>query len=535
MSQAFDYLSNEYFQLEEILNKKANNIFDFFHFDTAILENNLYGVDINESAVEIAKLSLWLKTAKPERKLTDLNKNIVCANSLLNMPFELNSFDIVIGNPPYVRQELIKDYKEYLKNSYEVFVGTADLYVYFYELAYKMLKQDGLNGFICSNKFFRAKYGEKLRTLILDKMTVLNIADFNGKKVFANATVDSSVTILQKSIASNDSIFKFVDSNLTDFVMLNQKDLDKSSFSFAKSDELNIKKKIESIGIPLKNWDIKINYGIKTGFNEAFIISTEKRNEILDKCTSSEERERTEKIIKKVLRGRDIKRYSYEWADLWIISTFPSLKLNIDDYPSLKEYLLTFGKKLNQSGEIGSRKKTGNEWFETQDQIAYWHEFEKEKIVWKAIGRNLAFSKVSSGILLSAPSSFITSNSNTYILAFLSSSTIQYFIYHNSDTTGAGDIMLNIQSLEKIPIPKPTEKSEKILTDLVDKILNSKNKIAKIKKHFDKLSAIDKIEISEELEKLENIILSAEQEIDREVYKLYGLTRNEIEIVEGKV
>jgi type II restriction/modification system DNA methylase subunit YeeA len=175
-----------------------------------ILEHNLYGVDINEDAVEIAKLSLWLRTAKRGRPLTKLADKIVCANSLLNMPFSENSFDVVIGNPPYVRQEAIKEQKEALSKIYKVANGTADLYVYFYELALNMLKPNGLKGFICSNKFFRAKYGENLREYILQNTTILQIADFNGVKIFEDATVDSAITIFQKTKSDNNSTFKVV-------------------------------------------------------------------------------------------------------------------------------------------------------------------------------------------------------------------------------------------------------------------------------------------------------------------------------------
>ena len=227
--------------------------------------------------------------------------------------------------------------------------------------------------------------------------------------------------------------------------------------------EQSIKRKIESVGTPLKDWDIQINYGIKTGFNDAFIISTEKRNEILDNCSSEEERTKTAELIRPILRGRDIKRYGYNWADLWLIATFPSRHYDIEDYPAVKNHLLSYGKeRLEQTGkkyiidgeERKARKKTNNKWFETQDSISYWDLFFQPKICWKAVGRNLAFSIVESGTFLTAPASFISAGTcNEYILAFLCSNVGTYFIYKNSDTTGAGDIMLNIQSLIKFPIP----------------------------------------------------------------------------------
>ena len=173
--------------------------------------------------------------------------------------------------------------------------------------------------------------------------------------------------------------------------------------------EQSIKRKIEKVGTPLKDWDIQINYGIKTGFNEAFIISTEKREEILANCQTEEEQTRTDELIRPILRGRDIKRYGYEWAELWLIATFPSRHYNIEEYPAVKQYLLSFGiERLEQTGKthivngekVKSRKKTHNKWFETQDSISYWDLFFQPHICWKAVGRNLSFAKVDSGIFL---------------------------------------------------------------------------------------------------------------------------------------
>ena len=139
--------------------------------------------------------------------------------------------------------------------------------------------------------------------------------------------------------------------------------------------EQRIKAKIEAVGTPLRDWDINIYRGILTGYNEAFIIDKTKRDEILANCKTEEERQKTAEIIRPILRGRDIKRYSYEFADLYIITTFPSLKIDIESYPAVKQHLLSFGyDRLKQTGEKGSRKKTNNKWFETQDSIGYWEE-----------------------------------------------------------------------------------------------------------------------------------------------------------------
>ena len=242
--------------------------------------------------------------------------------------------------------------------------------------------------------------------------------------------------------------------------------------------EQRIKAKIEAIGTPLKDWDINIYRGILTGYNEAFIIDKTKKEEILANCKTEEERQRTAEIIRPILRGRDIKRYGYEFADLYIITTFPSLKIDIESYPAVKQHLLSFGyDRLKQTGDKGARKKTNNKWFETQDSISYWEDFYKQKIVWKAVGRNLAFSILEEGKFLTAPASFITTEFGLYyILGFLCSSFGKYFIYNNSDTTGAGDIMLNIQSLIKIPIPQLKANEQKIIENKVSEIIELKKR-----------------------------------------------------------
>ena len=275
--------------------------------------------------------------------------------------------------------------------------------------------------------------------------------------------------------------------------------------------EQSIKNKIESVGTPLKDWDINIYRGVLTGCNEAFIISTEKRNEILNNCATEEERQRTEELIRPILRGRDIKRYGYEWAGLYLIATFPSRHYDIEEYPAVKQHLLSFGmERLEQTGkkytingqQVTARKKTNNKWFETQDSISYWDDFYKPKICWKAVGRNLTFAIVEAGTFLTAPASFIQAGSyNEYIMAFLCSSVGKYFIYQNSDTTGAGDIMLNIQSLIKYPIPTCSEYST-YLKQLV-------------------------------LKQIEHYSQDGQNELDRIVYMIYGLDNDEIKEIES--
>ncbi len=230
-------------------------------------------------------------------------------------------FDCIIGNPPYIRQEHIKDLKPLLQKQYQDFYNsTADIYTYFFALSFNLLKDKGFSAFITSNKYARAKYGAKLRELLLKKTTIVSYMELNALKVFESATVDTSIMSFIKQTPPKESEFNYYEPTPNDkndlknarSLPMKQNALSTESFIFADSTLLDLRDKMESVGTPLKDWGIQINYGIKTGANEAFIITTEKREEILNACKTQEERKRTEVLIKPILRGKDIKRYSYE-------------------------------------------------------------------------------------------------------------------------------------------------------------------------------------------------------------------------------
>ncbi|EFR6163950.1 class I SAM-dependent DNA methyltransferase, partial [Campylobacter jejuni] len=438
-------------------------------------------------------------------------------------------FDLIIGNPPYIRQEELKELKPHLAKNYKVYKGTSDIYTYFYELGFNVLKDSGgVLSYITSNKYTRAGYGEALREFLLKNVKFLEYTDLNGIKVFDSATVDTSILCFEKS-KSKDNKFKYLalsneilktcayDIGLyKDFAEFSQNSLSKESFTFSDENTSALKAKIERIGTPLKEWQgLNIYRGILTGYNEAFIITTEKRNEILANCKDEAEKELTAKLIRKMLRGRDIKRYSYEWAGLWVIGTFPSLKLDIEQYPALKQYLSQFLPRIEQSGEKGCRKKTSNKWFETQDNIAYYEEFEKEKIVWNRISSDLCFSydNQKNFILDSMFSITFYSNINLkYLIANLNSSISKFWIKNNAATLGDGIYGAKIY-IEKLPIPKINSKNQK----LVDELINLVDEILKAKEQNKNAST----------QELENKINSL-------TYKLYNLTEDEIKIIENK-
>ena len=317
-----------------------------------------------------------------------------------------NGFDIVIGNPPYIQLqnnggELAKLYEGC---GYSTFARTGDIYCLFYERGWQLLKKDGHLCYITSNKWMRAGYGEKTRDFFANKTNPLLLIDFAGVKIFESATVDTNILLFSRANNQHKTTCAITNKqnkdsvkNLSDFVQQQHTVCDFStsdSWVILSPIEQSIKRKIEAVGTPLKDWDINIYRGVLTGCNEAFIIDSTKRKEILSNCQTEEERKRTDELIRPILRGRDIKRYGYEWAELWLIATFPSRHYNIEEYPAVKQYLLSFGiERLEQTGKthivngekVKSRKKTHNKWFETQDSISYWEDFSKPKIVYMEI------------------------------------------------------------------------------------------------------------------------------------------------------
>ncbi|MCQ2750588.1 class I SAM-dependent DNA methyltransferase [Helicobacter pylori] len=445
-------------------------------------------------------------------------------------------FDCIIGNPPYIRQEHIKDLKPLLQKQYQDFYNSSsDIYTYFFALALNLLKEKGFSAFITSNKYARAKYGSKLREWLLKKTTLASYMELNAlKKVFESATVDTSIISFIKQAPLKESVFNYYEptendkENLknTPSLLMRQNALSTESFIFADTTLLDLRDKIEKSGTPLKDWGIQIYRGILTGCNEAFIIPTEKRDAILKNCNDAQkdergmsERERTKELIKPILRGKDIKRYSYEWADLWVIATFPSLKLDIDDYPSLKTYLSQFRPRIDQSGEKGCRKKTSNQWFETQDTIAYHGDFEKEKIVYGEIVQEPRFYLDNGecelgGFYAEATSFILTGEHLRYLLGMLHSKLITFAFktFYAGGGLGESGYRYKKAFIERLPIPKITYKNQELadkIIALVDKILQAKEKDPKAN--------------TQELEK----------EIDALVYQLYNLTDEEIKIIEN--
>lgn len=456
-------------------------------------------------------------------------------------------FDCIIGNPPYIRQEHIKDLKPLLQKQYQDFYNSSsDIYTYFFALAFNLLKEKGFSTFITSNKYARAKYGAKLREWLLKKTTLVSYMELNALKVFESATVDTSIVHFIKQPPLKESVFNYCEptendkENLknTPSLLMKQNALSTESFIFANTTLLDLRDKMEKSGTPLKDWGIQIYRGILTGCNEAFIIPTEKRDEILKNCDDAQkdergmsERERTERLIKPILRGKDIKRYSYEWADLWVIFIpwhFPNtgspkdMEQNEQDF--FTHYPIIYAHLLSHKDELLKRNKdeTGKryEWYCLQRWAAsYLQDFEKEKIVYGEIVQEPRFyldnGECELGVFYAEATSFILTGEHLrYLLGMLHSKLITFAFktFYAGGGLGESGYRYKKAFIERLPIPQITPKNQELaqkITDCAERILKAKEKDPKAN--------------TQELEK----------EIDALVYQLYHLTDEEIKTIEN--
>ncbi len=439
-------------------------------------------------------------------------------------------FDCIIGNPPYIRQEQIREIKPLLEKQYQGFYNsTADIYTYFFALSYHLLKDKGFNAFITSNKYARAKYGAQLRELLLKKTTIVSYMELNALKVFESATVDTSIMSFIKQEPSKESGFKYYEPTPDDkndlksarSLPMRQNALSTESFIFADATLLDLRDKMESVGTPLKDWDIQIYRGILTGANEAFIIPTEKREEILNACKTQEERKCTEALIKPILRGKDIKRYSYEWADLWVINThngytsnlkFKIPPIDIEKYPVLKSHL------DSHWDTIATRSDQGDTPYHLRN-CAYLEDFEKEKIVYGEIVQEPRFyldnGECELGYFYAEAMSFILTGEHLrYLLGMLHSKLITFAFktFYAGGGLGESGYRYKKAFIERLPIPKITPQNQ----ELVHKITDGTKAILEAKEKDPKAN-------TQKLEK----------EIDALVYQLYNLTDEEIKIIEN--
>lgn len=565
---------------------KLDTYFDEVNTRRDILINNIYGVDLNEESVDITKLSLFLKVCQKDRKLPELDNNIKCGNSLINDPnysdkpfnwenefpeiFANGGFDIGIGNPPYVRQEKIKEIKPYLNDNYQVYTGVADLYVYFFEKGINILKKDGKLAYICSNKFIKANYGKKLRKFILTHTSFDKYVDHTYDGIFEDATTYPSVFIFTKGKTYENKIL--VDNNF-EFEQLR---LNEGSWSFVRPEILDLKDKIVSKGIKLcEIKDVTIYFGIKTGFNKAFVIDKQTKDKLVEEDPKSKD------IIKPLITGKDVKRYKLDYNDLFLI--FTRRGIDIEEYPAIKNYLIQFKEKLtpkNEGQKIG-RKPGDYEWFEIQDTVDFFLEFEKPKLIYPEMAPRL-FAVFDENRYYTNSKAFIITSKNfnlKFLSALLSSKTL-FFVFKFLGTPLQGNFYnLSKIFLEQLPICHASIEKQQFFIERADKMLQLNQELQKevngfkhwIQKEFNveklskKLDKYYELSVATFIDELRNkkvntksrknreyleqefaeslVIINpllqkikeTDNEIDQMVYELYDLTDVEIKIIENIV
>jgi type I restriction-modification system DNA methylase subunit len=538
------------------------------HEKAKLLRNNLFGVDIDAQAVEVTMMSLYLKALEGERGmlprkqhlLPALGNNIKCGNSLIGYdivdgqwfnddakdkinPFDWTSktagfgelvenggFDAVIGNPPYVRQELLGDFKDYFQQHYEVYHGTADLYAYFIEKGVSLLKKDGLFSYIVANKWMRASYGESLRKW-MKKQRIEEITDFGDLPVFENATTYPCIIRIRKGNAAakfSATQVKTLDfASLADYVSeqcftVNRTALSDSGWALVDEQSQVLLNKLQSIGKPLGDYvQSKIYRGVLTGLNEAFVIDDQTRRKLIKEDKKSAE------LIKPFLLGRDVKRYESQGGNSHLI--FTRRGVDMKKYPAIEAHLQQFKKQLTpkpadwKGTDWPGRKPGSYRWYEIQDSVDYYQEFEKPKIMWPEIAGSARFGYDDAGYYANNKV-FIIPDGSKYLLGLLNSSLLRFFIENNcTDLQGNSynfsGIFVSRTPIRIIDLNSPSEKAiHDRLVSLVDRMLDLNKKKTSLPQ-------------SAEREKIEREIAVTDEKIDEIVYGLYGITDEERKIL----
>jgi hypothetical protein len=402
--------------------------------------------------------------------------------------FDKGGFDIVIGNPPYIRQESITDIKSYLekidgKPNYEVYNSMSDIYTYFFELGYKILKQEkGVFSYICSKKYTRAKYGEHLRSFLLSKTKISGYIDFNDVQVFG-ATVDTSIIFFQKNeevpsnyffnlcvvgndLLKNQPLIEYVQQKGFSF---NRSYLDNNSWSLSELKDVIIKQNIFNTGKALKTWGCNIYRGVTTGYNEAFYIDATKADSIIKADSQYSD------YIKPLIRGRNIDRYKYELDSKKLV--FILHGTDIEKLPLLKSHLEEFRTKLEpkpkdypKNSKWEGRKSGPYKWHEIQDNTAFYPEFSKEKIVWLELSSGNKFALCKEEAFLLAGAFIMTGNNLKFLLSVLNSKLCYYYFNLICNSSGTATNQWKKFMVEEIPIPEIPKAEMKPFEILVDYI-----------------------------------------------------------------
>ena len=424
-----------------------------YDVDRRILQDNLYGVDINQEAIQICRLSLWIKTAKRDRVLTSLDHTIRVGNSIVDdaavdpkafdwkaaFPevWQAGGFDVVIGNPPYIRQELLGAVKAYLKKNYAVHHGMADLYVYFFEGGLRLLRPGGRLSLVVTNKWLRANYAEKLRHFLAEQADLQSVVDLgHAKQIFEDADVFPSIVVIRRSqngerlhdtvrtcsipreqLRCDDLQSQVREKGLS----ISQAQFGRQAWSLESADSYALLQKIGACGEPLADYcRASIRYGIKTGLNPAFLVDAEKRRQLIADCPECES------LFKPYLRGQDIGRWNCTWAGLWMIalesssnrqwpwSNSPKAWQAFEEtFPSIAEYFSDFQQRLRK------RRDQGIHWWELRS-CSYWQEFERPKILYQEIQYHPRFAFDDRGLYGNNKTFFVPTD-DLYLLGVLNS------------------------------------------------------------------------------------------------------------------
>jgi hypothetical protein len=545
-----------------------------------ILLNNIYGVDIDTQAVEVTKLSLLLKVLEEEseehvskqlkisaeRALPSLHHNIRCGNSLVAPdyfthkqahPFNMEErkrvnsfdwslefpqvmkaggFDVVIGNPPYVRQESLKDQKEYYQSRYAVYQGTADLYAYFIEKGISLLRPGGVFSYIVANKWMRANYGKPLRKFLLTKQ-IEEIVDFGDLPVFRNATTYPCIIRVRNAKPAKEICISKVETlefpDLAGYVNEHRHPIEQASLTDGgwtlgdRRTELLLKK-LQGAGRPLEEYVMgQIFYGIKTGLNKAFVIDESTKKKLIEEDPKSAE------IIKPFVVGKDVKRYEVpDNQGKFLI--FTRHGINIKQYPAILNHLKQFKNELmprpcDWVGEKWEGRKPGAyEWYEVQDTIDYFTEFEKPKIMYPDIAPRGYFTLDTSGSFYCGNTVYFLVTDQKFLLGILDSKLITFYYSKIAALIRGGYLRFFTQDIAKLPIytpdfDKPDDKARH------DRMVALVNEMLELHKHLSHAKTDqEKRIITQEIE-------STDRQIDSMVYGLYGLTTDEIAVVEEAV
>jgi type I restriction-modification system DNA methylase subunit len=594
LNQALEFLMAEHRYVDELEAQLFEGSIVFQDVENHILENNIYGVDINEESVEIARLSLWLRTAQKGRKLSSLSSNIKCGNSLIDDPevtgdlafnwqnefpkvFAKGGFDVVIGNPPYVRQELLWEFKEYFESAYKVFEGTSDLFAYFYEQGFKLLGANGSFGFI-SNTFDKTKAAIKLRRYLQNEVEFEKYIDFTEVQIFEGATTYPIILIARNRVGANQcfdytKVPKEKQGGVIEVELLNdtevsQQTLNEESWSFNSVGIAGVLAKMQTHPSVRSQFG-KCFRGVVTGYNEAFIIDNATKQQLEAEHGSSRE------LVKPFYEGKDLRKWHSEKVEKYLI--FTRRGTVIDDYPAIKKFLETNKERLTprNSPDIKVGRKSGPyEWFEIQDSVDYYKKFEVPKITWPNLQSRSKFCIESDGYYINAPSVILPSASKA-LLCVINSKIVWEFLKSICVVRSGGYIEVKPQYFEQIPIPE--FENEEVFEIKADDVIAAtaalqecqSSFLSLLQSKFDlpkpstklkawpsldfkgflaelKKAKVPKLGLEEEAEwmnyfnkkkaeanALQSEIDRIDREIDQMVYELYGLTEEEIKVVKG--